>query len=307
MGAPELAVAWEQERANGVWAMMAGVLAMQGVADIDADTLRAFHAVVPEAVVIEPVVYGTGSGRDLSGLLARPADATTTGDRPAVVLVHGGGWMSGHAAMHLRHAAFLAAQGYVALTINYRLAQEAEWPACRDDVVSALRWLRGRDDLGVDPARVGLTGGSAGGHLAAMVAATGGDDAPAAVVLWYPVADLKMTTVPEPIRSALGGVVDGMVGPTDAEKDAASPAAHVTAAHPPVLTLVGDADHITPADAAADLHRRYDEVGVVNELVVLPGLVHGFEAHPDEWGWSYERMQAFFDANLGRLMVGRGR
>src|SRR6478609_2145347 len=142
MGAPELAVAWEQERVNGVWAMMAGVLAMQGVADIDADTLKAFHAVVPDGVVIEPVVYGTGSGRDLSGLLARPADATTTGDRPAVVLVHGGGWMSGHAAMHLRHAAFLAAQGYVALTINYRLAQEAEWPACRDDVVSALRWLR---------------------------------------------------------------------------------------------------------------------------------------------------------------------
>ena len=299
MGAPELAVAWEQERVHGVWSMMAGVLAMQGVADIDADTLKAFHAVVPEDVVIEPVVYGTGSGRALGGLLARPADATT-GGRPAVVLVHGGGWMSGHAVMHLRHAVFLAAHGYVALTINYRLAQEAEWPAGRDDVVSALRWLRGRDDLGVDPARVGLTGGSAGGHLAAMVAATGADDAPAAVVLWYPVADLRMAAVPEPIRSALGGVVDAMVGPTDAEKDAASPAAHVTAEHPPVLTLVGDADHITPAGAAADLHRRYDDLGVVNELVVLPGLVHGFEAHPDEWGWSYERMQAFFDVHLDR-------
>ena len=224
------------------------------------------------------------------------------GDAPAgragVVLVHGGGWMSGHADQHRRHAAHLAAEGHVALTINYRLAQEAEWPACRDDVVTALRWLRSRTDLGVDPQRIGLTGASAGGHLAAMVAATGGDDAPTSEVLWYPVADLRMADVPEPVRSALVGVVDTMVGEGDGEKLAASPGTHVAAGHPPVLTMVGDADVITPASATLELHRRYDEAGVPNEVVVLPGLVHGFEVHPDEWGWSYARMAQFFDATL---------
>ena len=107
-----------------------------------------------------------------------------------------------------------------------------------------------------------------------------------------------MADVPEPVRAALSSVVDVLVGVTDDEKVAASPAANVTADHPPVLSLVGDADQITPAAATLALHQRYDELGVPNEIDVLPGLVHGFEAHPDEWGWSFDRMAAFFAANL---------
>ena len=299
MGASELAAAWERERAHGAWPMMAGVLAMQGVTDADAATLQAFHDDTPDGVVVEDVTYGEECGRPITAYLARPDQPATGKQRPGVVLVHGGGWMSGHAVMHRRHAAHLAAAGYVALSVNYRLVQEAPWPAARDDVVAALAYLRGRSDLGVDPERIGLTGGSAGGHLVAVVAASAGPDAPAAVVLWYPVADLRMAAVPEPVRSALTGVVDQMVGTDDDAVTAASPATHVGAGHPPVLSFVGDADHITPADATRELHRRYDEAGVVNELVVLPGRVHGFEAHPDEWGPTYEQMQSFFDAHLG--------
>ncbi|HEV8297430.1 MAG TPA: alpha/beta hydrolase, partial [Acidimicrobiales bacterium] len=243
-----------------------------------------------------------GSGRDLTGQLylppGEPAEA-----RAAVVLVHGGGWMMGHAVMHQRHAAHLAADGFVALTINYRLLQEARWPACLHDAKAAVRWLRNNAvEFGVDPGRIGITGGSAGGHIASMVAATSGGDATTAVqaaLLWYPVADLRMPNAPEATQQMMSGPIAMFLGDaSDDAKLAASPASHVAPGHPPVLTLVGDGDFITPAADCKLLHDRYVEAGVRNELVVLPGLVHGFEVQPSEWQWSYERMRDFFRSVL---------
>jgi acetyl esterase/lipase len=298
MGEIELAEAFEQVRAQGAWILVTDVLRMQGVTDASVDAIRAFHAHVPDGVTQRTVTYGTGNGRDLTGQLYLPP-GTAADPRPAVVLVHGGGWMMGHAVMHQRHAAQLAADGFVALTINYRLVQEAVGPAGLDDARAAVRWVRANaSELGVDPARVGITGGSAGGHIAAMVAATSGADPAAevqAAVLWYPVVDLRMPSAPEATRQMMSSAIAQFVGAAgDDAKVALSPAAHVAAGHPPVMTLVGDGDFITPAGDCKMLHDRYEEAGVQHELVVVPGQVHGFEVQPAEWGWSYERMRDFF-------------
>lgn len=92
--------------------------------------------------------------------------------RPAVLMVHGGGWAAGDRS-ELRDLAHLAArEGMVVLSMDYRLtSQGAHWPAQAEDVATVLDWMRGHaGDLGIDGRRIALLGGSAGGHLAAWVA-----------------------------------------------------------------------------------------------------------------------------------------
>lgn len=150
MGSIELAQAHESALAQQSWMMLTDLLRSLGHDHLTIDGVRAFHAEAPDGIVGRSVSYGEGSGRALTASLYTP----TTGDGPfpAVVFVHGGGWMAGHSVMHNRHAAHLAADGFVALTINYRLIQEARWPAPIDDVVAAVAYLRANaEEFGVGP------------------------------------------------------------------------------------------------------------------------------------------------------------
>ena len=135
------------------------------------------------------------------------------GGAPVIIYVHGGGWTSGHT----RHSgafenwpgvlASLAGRGYVVASLNYRLSGEAPSPAAAQDVKSAVRWLRGNATrFGVDKRRIGISGGSAGGQLAALAGTSCGvaaleppvadekapleSDCVQAVVAWYGVFDV---------------------------------------------------------------------------------------------------------------------
>ena len=91
--------------------------------------------------------------------------------RPAILFIHGGGWREGDRSQLRGYAILLARLGFVTLCTSYRLSTEAVWPAQILDVNSALRYLRiNSDTLGVDKERVGVSGNSAGGHLALMAA-----------------------------------------------------------------------------------------------------------------------------------------
>ena len=299
MGSVELAQAFENALANEAWVMLTDLLRAQGLAHLTIDDVRAFHRVVPEGVTRRTVTYGTGSGRPLEGTLFSPTNVDGMA-RPAVVFVHGGGWVAGHSVMHDRHAAHLAADGFVALTINYRLVAEAPWPASLDDVKAAVRYVRAHaGELGVDPSRIAVSGASAGGHIAELVAgqSTPASDASvAAAVLWYPVVDVSFGGVAEPIRSFLVGTFDAMLAGAPPEQ--ATPATYVSASHPPVLTMVGVDDAATPIDDTVRFHALLDDAGVRNEIEVVPGVGHGFEVDPRQWEWSYVRMREFLRREL---------
>ena len=101
---------------------------------------------------------------------------TESADRPAVVLVHGGGWQQGDRSILAQQGKQLASLGYVAFSVNYRLAPEHTYPAAVDDVQAAVEWLRAPKRVkkyGIDPDRIGALGTSAGGHLVGMLATLG--------------------------------------------------------------------------------------------------------------------------------------
>lgn len=116
------------------------------------------------------VVFGSTGTRDLKGDLFLPPGG---GDRrPGVVIIHGGGWYSGDRKQLRYYGIQLARYGFVGLACEYRLSGEASWPAQLHDVKAAVRWLRAQaPSLGVDEAKICLTGNSAGAHLALMAAA----------------------------------------------------------------------------------------------------------------------------------------
>ena len=92
--------------------------------------------------------------------------------RPALVFIHGGGWRGGDKRRggFLRPTISYAAKGYVCVTVNYRMLDEAPITACVEDVKNAVRWLRAHaEEYNIDPERIGASGNSAGAHLAVML------------------------------------------------------------------------------------------------------------------------------------------
>jgi len=127
------------------------------------------------------VVFAAPGGEELRADLYLPArDPSEPGGsaRPGIVLLHGGAFTKGSRTSYAAWGRFLAASGIVAMSADYRIAR-ADRTTCPEaiaDAKAAVRWLRGHaGTLGVDPARIGVLGGSAGGYLAAMVALTAGD------------------------------------------------------------------------------------------------------------------------------------
>ncbi|MBL4826201.1 MAG: alpha/beta hydrolase [Spongiibacteraceae bacterium] len=98
-----------------------------------------------------------------------------TGLFPAVLIVHGGGWETGHRYMERPFAKQLAGFGFVTVPVSYRLGKAGQFPAALHDLKSAVRWLRANAQRWqIDPNRIAVVGGSAGGHLAALLGASNG-------------------------------------------------------------------------------------------------------------------------------------
>ena len=258
---------------------------------------------VPDQVV---GTAGAG-GRPLRAHLYAAADPGER--RPGVLFVHGGGFIEGFHEMVLRYAAHLAARGYVTASADYRLAGEAHFPAPVEDVKCAVRWLRAHaDEIGLDPERLGVAGGSAGGYLAAMVGSTPGElegeggwpevsSAVRSVVLWYPGVDLRPSTASERLLAA----ASHLFGLETVPEEVAAAASPVTLAAqaPPTLTFTGGADPLVPLEHVEDYHRRLDEAGIPNALKVFPGLGHSFDYSLAAWEECFTTMCTWFDETLG--------
>ena len=119
--------------------------------------------------VEEDSVVGDAGGRELRADIYRPPEPLET--RPAVLLIHGGGWWMGDRAQ-LRYYGFaLGRRGYLCVACEYRLTGVAAWPAQIHDVKTTLRWMRANsEELAIDPSRIATWAHSAGGHLALFAA-----------------------------------------------------------------------------------------------------------------------------------------
>ena len=133
---------------------------------------HAASTVVPSNIEAKwNVVYSSVGTRSLLADLFLPAESVADVPRPALVVVHGGGWHSGDKTKFQALSIKLASKGYVVAAIEYRLADEAAFPAGVRDCFAAVRYLRANAaQLKVDPDRIGAVGGSAGGHLVGLMA-----------------------------------------------------------------------------------------------------------------------------------------
>jgi len=209
---------------------------------------------------------------------------------PLVVWVHGGGWSGG--SKDRCPAVYLATDGFIVASISYRLTGVAQWPAQIDDCRAAIRWLREHaEEYGIDAANVGVWGGSAGGHLVALLGTLDerGDGNLTstkiqAVCDWYGPTDLL--TMPPNVLSAgkteadlaksngaklLGGAVRDR--PELAKQ--ASALYQVSAGDAPFLIMHGDQDPGVPVDQSRRLHEALQSAGVPSTLEIIVGAGHG--------------------------------
>lgn len=276
---------------------------------------------VPETVIWEPAVeYANPGGGDvhLQLNLARPKSGD--GPFPAVLCIHGGGFRAGNRETYDNLCIKLAERGYVAATITYRLAPKHQFPAAVHDSKAAVRWLSANAErLKLDPNRIGVTGGSAGGHLAQFLGVTadvprfeGNDNLTASnssagaphisssvtcVVNVYGPSDFtksygKSVDAHEVLPLWLGGNLE-TARPRHIES---SPLNWVTPAAAPTLCIHGTEDKYVAHEQAVWIVDRLKAAGVEAELLTLQGAGHGFKGADAE---KAERaLFEFFDKHL---------
>jgi acetyl esterase len=253
------------------------------------------------------VQYGTANGKPLLLDVYVPPGGERR--RPAVLLIHGGGWRAGDKSSFAPEGRRLADRGWVALSVNYRLDEPSMYPAEVDDVAVAVRWTREHaGELGVDPDRIAALGESAGGHLTAMLATMGNGqrDVGARIavgVAWSGPMDLTALA-----RSRGDEWTNRVLGCSLAEcarrVAAASPVNHVDSSDSPLL-LLSSTEELVPLSQAKAMRARLNDAMVANRLEVYPGSRHALDYRDDAW----EPTVAFLEMHLpaAPLAPGSGR
>lgn len=246
---------------------------------------------VPDNVIWEEtLVYSSPGGEPLELNLARPK--TDAKHLPAVLCIHGGGFRAGKRESYDALCVKLASQGFVAATITYRLAPKHQFPAAVHDSKAAVRWLRANaSKYNIHPEKIGVTGGSAGGHLAQFLAVTahvpqfegegGNPEQPShvnCVVNVYGPSDFtksygKSVDAHEVLPLWFGGNLD-----TERKKHIiGSPLYWVTPDAAPTLCIHGTEDKYVAHEQAVWLVDKLKAASVEAELLTLEGAGHGFK------------------------------
>ena len=254
--------------------------------------------------VHENVAYGNVNGHDLLLDVYEPAE-TSARARPAVLLIHGGGWISFDKGTMRNLGKFLARSGFVAFSVDYRLlsGRDNRWPAQLDDVQRAVRWVRANAaKYGVDPDHIGAFGHSAGAQLASLLGMEDTRDNSDASLAKYSsrvqaVVDVSgptdFTANREPddeafLANFLGG--DFATHP-ELWRDA-SPVFHVAKSDAPFLILHGTQDTDVPIAQAQELYDKLQSAGVPAQIVKLED-VHTFRTPEARARLVFETLQFF--------------
>ena len=233
---------------------------------------------------------------------------------PGIVIIHGGGWTGGDkgAKREINIGTTLASHGYVCLSINYALAKTGSptFPQNIQECKRAVRWLRkNAERFQLDTAHIGAIGGSAGGHLTALLAVSGPEvgldpeeDAAiscriqAAVPMYPHCASSWEGRVPPVPYTSLPMFTQSRAEAPELW-DSASPIKQLSKDDPPMLILHGTADTTTPVDQSTRLHEAAQEIGVESELIIIEGAPHSFHLQPKQRDLR-EEVIGFFDRHL---------
>ena len=243
------------------------------------------------------VVYGTAKdGTKLALDVWRTGPPDTGPVRPAIVFVHGGGWVLGNRSGRQDWNRWLNQLGYEVFDIEYRMPPPVRWQDEIGDVKAAAGWVAAHAaDYRVDPARISM-GHSAGGNLVMLAAYSMGDPelppstdvAPVAirsVVNLYGPTEMAALYRSSPSRNFVQTSEKRYIGGTPEEFPeryrALSPLYRVNAQTPPTITFHGTSDRIVPLDQATTLDQAFSKAGVAHETYLLPGNDHGFDTN---WG-----------------------
>jgi acetyl esterase/lipase len=271
--------------------------------------------------VLRNIPYANGGMRqrlDIYRPRQRPA-----GGCPVLLQIHGGAWVIGdktHQALPLMH--HLAARGWICVAANYRLSPSVGFPTHLEDCKRALCWIRehGRE-YGMNPDFVAVTGGSAGGHLAALMGLTANrpelqrdhpatDTSVQACVPFYGIYDFLTRFEQHPNRQLIREFLDDRVMHQTPEEnpalwDLASPVMQIHEDAPPFMVVHGSLDSLAaPADARtfAQRLRRVSRNPVV--FLELPGAEHGFDCmHSARTEHTIDGVQRFLEWSLAQQPV----
>ncbi|MCC6677975.1 MAG: alpha/beta hydrolase [Phycisphaerales bacterium] len=278
-----------------ILAVAAGVLAGAGAAwgqSVEAPARPSVPGAIAPAGsrVMKDIVYAEPAGSAPLKLdLYLPAEGA--GPAPVVVWVHGGGWIQG--SKEGCPAALLVPKGFAAVSISYRFTNVAKFPAQLHDCKAAIRWVRAHaGEYNLDADHIGVWGGSAGGHLVALLGTTGdekgleGDEgnleqssAVRCVVDWFGPMDIRYISEPGATAEGVHGMVAALVGGTgEAVKEnaaLASPITHITKDDAPFLIMHGDQDTLVTIRHSEEMDKALRAAGVECEFVVIKGGGHG--------------------------------
>lgn len=242
-------------------------------------TAKAHDALDVLAATLEPtrtIVYKKVGDRELHLHIFEPAGYKSTDQRACFITIHGGGWVNGTPRRQFPFAAHFAKLGLVGISIEYRLLTPGSDTTvfdCVKDGRSAVRYVRAHAaELGIDPHKIIVNGGSAGGHVAVGTALfdgvnESGEDTtvscvPDALVLFFPVID-----------TSKDGYGQSKIG---ARWQELSPLHHVRAGLPPTIVFHGTADTTTPFKGAQAFQNAMRKAGNRCDLIVHDGGAHAY-------------------------------
>lgn len=250
----------------------------------------------PGEKIYRDVLFATPGGHKLRMDLYVPKTAKPA---PVVLWIFGGGWRFGSKGYHV-NVRDLTTAGVAVASIQYRLSQDAVYPAQLEDCCAAAQWLRTNGSrYGIDASRMGASGESAGGQLAALLGAVEGKSRIRAVCALYPATDIidlgRLYAKPGKlslIDKLLGGPIEEKL---DLAADA-SPIDHVSPSLPPFLIIHGERDRVVPLQQSERLFCALAEAGVETQFMVVTDKGHWFRLDNQQ----FAEVSRFFQMHLRR-------
>ena len=265
---------------------------------------------IPDDVLAELDVEYSRVGERVAMDLFRPK---TPGPHPTILAIHGGGFRGGNRRSYIPLCIKAAQKGYVCATASYRLSPRNQFPAHLEDAKAAVRFLRANAaKYAIDPANIGATGGSAGGHLVLMLGLTANNksfegtgpnrdvsSAVKAVVNYYGPTDFTRSYDPGKSVDAAQVLPLFLGGDLEHNRQAhilSSPLYYVTPQASPILSIHGTKDTYVAYEQSIWLTDKLKAAGVETELVTINDAGHGFKGADADY--AEKRMFEFFEKQL---------